>query len=228
MMLRTALPSVFCLMLLAAPLARADGELMVMPARLKVFNGHEYGVTVRNVGDAPLYLSISLLKVMNPGQQPEEKVPLSQLEHPSVLANTDKLTLGPGQSRSIGLKSLAVPVSEEMYRLYIVPVKAMHVDEAPQDKITAPMSVAIAYGVLIQHMPPPANQRASWSHRCEKEGVTLENTGNVRIFLSDVSSPGNKQERDQMALYPGITQHFPAKPLTMRIDDSPQTFNCRG
>jgi len=225
-MLRTALPSLLCLMLLAAPPARAEGELMVMPARLKVFNGHEYGVTVRNVGDAPLYLSITLQKVMNPGQQPEEKVPLSQLEHPGVLANTDKLTLGPGQSRSISLKSLRVPVSEEMYRLYIVPVKAMHVDDAPKDKISVPMSIAIAYGVLIQHMPPLANQRASWSHRCEKDGVALENTGNVRLFLTDAPAPGNKRERDQMALYPGITQHFPGKPLTLRIDDAPQTFNC--
>lgn len=34
-------------------LAQAEGELMVMPASLKVYNNHEHSVTVRNVGDAP-------------------------------------------------------------------------------------------------------------------------------------------------------------------------------
>lgn len=226
-MLRTTLPTLFSLMLLAAAPTRAEGELMVIPARLKVFNGHEYGVNVRNVGDAPLYLAISLQKVRNPGGTPEDKVPLSELEHPSLLASPDKLTLGPGQSRSVSLKSLSAPVSEEMYRLYVIPVRSMQVEQAAQDKITAPISVAVGYGVLVQHMPPPAAQRASWSHRCEKGGVALENTGNVRLFLTDIASPDRKQERDQVALYPGASRHFSGAPLTMRIDDAPQTFDCR-
>lgn len=228
MMLRTTLLALFGLALLAAPPAQAEGELMVMPARLKVFNGHEYSVNVRNVGDAPLYLSISLQKVMNPGLEPEDKVPLSQLEHPSLLASPDKLTLGPGQSRSVSLKSLSVPVSEEMYRLYIVPVKAMQVEEVPQDKITAPMSVAVGYGVLVQHMPPPGKQRATWTHRCENAGVALENTGNVHLVLSDIASPDSKQERNRVVLFPGVLQHFTGRNLTMLIDDAPQSFDCHG
>ena len=55
-MLRKTLLTLFASMLLAAPPAQAEGELLVMPARIKVFNGHDYGVTVRNVGDGPLYL----------------------------------------------------------------------------------------------------------------------------------------------------------------------------
>lgn len=227
MMLRTALPALFSLMLLAAPPAQADGALMVIPARLKVFNGHEYGVTVRNVGDAPLYLSISLQKVMNPGLQPEEKVPLSQLEHPGLLASPDKLTLGPGQSRSVSLRSLSVPVSEEMYRLYIIPVRALQVEEEPQEKITAPMSVSVGYGVVVQHMPPPGNQRSAWSYRCESTGMMLENTGNVRLALADIVAPGSKQEQNPLVMYPGTSRRFDGMEFTMQIDDAPQRFDCR-
>ena len=33
---------------------------MVMPASLQVVPGHDYSVTVKNVGDGPLYLNIAL------------------------------------------------------------------------------------------------------------------------------------------------------------------------
>ena len=183
MKLRTMLLS---LMWLGSSLAQAEGELMVMPATLKVYNNHEHSVNVKNLGDAPLYLSISLQKVMNPGESPEIKQPLSALTHPGMLANPDKLTLGPGQSRAISLKSLVEPEVETLYRLYIVPVRSMQVEEAPEDKITAPMSVSIGYGVLVRHMPPPAKQQTGWTHRCIDGGVTLENTGNVSLQFSDL------------------------------------------
>ncbi|MGS1105624.1 fimbrial biogenesis chaperone [Achromobacter anxifer] len=227
MKLRLVLPALFSLTLLAAPPAQAEGELMVMPARLKVFNGHEYGVNVRNMGDAPLYLSIALEKVTNPGLTPENKVPLSELEHPSLLASPERLTLGPGQSRSISLNSLSVPVTEEMYRLYVIPVRAMQVEEVPQEKITAPMSIAVGYGVLVQHMPPPEKQRSSWSHRCEEGGVALENTGNVHLALTDITASDRKQKLEKVALFPGTQQRFASGDLTMRINDTPQAFKCR-
>ena len=227
-MLRKTLLTLFASMLLAAPPAQAEGELLVMPARIKVFNGHDYGVTVRNVGDGPLYLSATLQKVMNPGLTPEEQMPLSQLEHPGLLASPDKLTLGPGQSRTISLKSLSVPAAEEMYRLYVVPARAMQVEEAPQDKISAPMSVSIGYGVLIQHMPPPGLQRSGWSYRCEDAGVRLENTGNVSLVLADIASPDRRLEQNRVVLFPGASRRFEGKKLTMLIGDAPQGFDCRG
>lgn len=227
-MRRTTLPLLFGLTLLAAAHAQAEGELMVMPARLKVFDGHEYGVTLKNLGDAPLYLSISLMKVKNPGLSPEDKIPLSELEHPGLLASADKLTLGPGQSRVVNLKSLSVPAVEDMYRLYVVPVKAMQVESAPQDKITAPMSVSVGYGVLIHHMPPPAQQRSAWSYRCEGTGVTLENTGNVHLVLEDIASPDRKQEQNRVVLFPGVSQRFEGRELKMLIGDAPHDFDCPG
>ena len=223
MKLRTFLLS---LMWLGSSLAQAEGELMVMPATLKVYNNHEHSVNVKNLGDEPLYLSISLQKVMNPGISPEIKQPLSALTHPGMLASPDKLTLGPGQSRAINLKSLVEPEAETLYRLYIVPVRSMQVEQAPEDKITAPMSVAIGYGVLVRHMPPPAKQQTGWTHRCTGDGVTLENTGNISLQLSELESVGSKQPKTKVALFPGTPQHFVGKRFTFVVGEKSQVLIC--
>ena len=214
------------LILLGSSLAQAEGELMVMPASLKVYNNHEHTVNVKNLGDAPLYLSISLQKVLNPGISPEIKQPLSAQTHPEMLASPDKLTLGPGQSRTISLKSLVEPQAESLYRLYIVPVRSMAVEGAPEDKITAPMSVSIGYGVLLRHMPPPAKQQTGWSHRCTGDGVTLENTGNVSVQLSELEIAGRKQSKVKVALFPGTPQHFAGKRLNFVVGEKLQVLEC--
>lgn len=221
MTLRTSLPILIGLLLLASGPVQAEGELMVMPATTRVFNNHKQKVTVKNMGDAPLYLSISLQKVMNPGLVPETKVALGELEHPGMLASPEKLTLGPGQSRRVSLKSLFEPLDEELYRLYIVPVRSLKVDDAPKDKITAPMSVAIGYGVLVRHMPDPDKQRSGWSHSCDTSGITLVNTGNVRHVLSDVGKIG-----ETVALFPGTPHQFPGKRLSLLDNDQPRTVVC--
>ncbi|WP_436407568.1 pilus assembly protein [Burkholderia aenigmatica] len=205
--------------------ACAEGELMVMPATTKVFSSHDQHVTVKNTGDAPLYLAVNLQKVTNPGVVPEKKVDLGELKHPGMLASPDKLTLGPNQTRAISLKSLAEPQQEELYRLYVVPVRSLTVNDAPADKITAPMSVSVGYGVLVRHMPPPAKQRSGWTHRCEGDGITLENTGNVRQVFTDVVHK-SAQSAQTIAVFPGMPQHFATKRMTLRIDDQPRTLEC--
>ena len=223
MKLPTLLLGLLCL---GSSLARAEGELMVMPASLKVYNNHEHTVNVKNRGDAPLYLSISLQKVMNPGVSPEIKQPLSALTHPGILASPDKLTLGPGQSRAISLKSLVEPEAETLYRLYIVPVRSMAVEGAPEDKITAPMSVSIGYGVLVRHMPPPAKQQTGWTHRCTGDGVTLENTGNISLQVSELVIAGSKLPNTKVALFPGTPQHFTGKHFEFVMGEKSQVLEC--
>lgn len=225
MNLRTALPLLFGALLGAAQWAHADGELMVLPATTRVFNAHERKVTVKNLGDAPLYLNISVQKVTNPGMTPEEKVALGDLEHPGLLASPDKLTLGPSQTRAIVLKSLMEPEQEALYRLYILPVKSITVDDAPQDKITAPMSVAIGYGVLVRHMPAPGNQRSGWTHRCERGGLTLENTGNIRQVFTHVIG-GEAKPAQTLAVFPGTPHHFATKRMSLEVDNKPMTLAC--
>ena len=223
MKLRTVMLSLMCL---CSSLAKAEGELMVMPATLKVYNNHEHTVNVKNLGDAPLYLSVSLQKVMNPGESPEKKQLLSALPHPQMLASPDKVTLGPGQSRAISLKSLTEPEAETLYRLYVVPVRSMQVQDAPEDKITAPMSVAIGYGVLIRHMPPPGKQHSGFTHRCTAGGVTLENTGNISIQLSEFERVGGQAPRTNIALFPGTPQEFAGKKFKFIFDEKLQVLEC--
>ncbi|AKM04390.1 pilus assembly protein [Burkholderia pyrrocinia] len=225
MNVRTLLPALCGLLLATIQPAHAEGELMVMPATTKVFNAHEQKVTVKNMGDAPLYLNVSVQKVTNPGMTPENKVALGDLERPGLLASPDKLTLGPGQTRAIVLKSLAEPEQEALYRLYILPVRSLKVDDAPQDKITAPMSVAIGYGVLVRHMPPPGKQQPGWTHRCEGGGMTLEGTGNIRQIFNDVKV-GQSASPQTIAVFPGTPQRFETKRMSLRVDEKPMTLEC--
>jgi len=213
------------LLLGTSPLAHAEGELMVIPATTKVFNAHEQKVTVKNMGDAPLYLKITVQKVMNPGMAPEKKVNLGELDHPGLIASPDRLTLGPGQTRAIVLKSLVEPEQEALYRLYIVPVRSLKVDDAPQDKMTAPMSVAIGYGVLVRHMPPPGKQKSGWTYRCDGDGLTLENTGNIRQIFTDVVYDKAKPAQT-LAVFPGTPQHFATRHMTLSVDGEPVTLDC--
>ncbi|MGS0895683.1 pilus assembly protein [Burkholderia stagnalis] len=222
---RVALSALCGLLLAVVQPAQAEGELMVMPATTKLFNAHEQKVTVRNMGDAPLYLNVSVQKVTNPGATPEKKVDLGDLERPGLLASPDKVTLGPGQTRAVVLKSLAEPEREALYRLYIVPVRSFKVDDAPQDKITAPMSVAIGYGVLVRHMPPPGKQQSGWTHRCERDGVTLENTGNIRQIFNDVMVDKSASPQT-VAVFPGTPQHFATRRMSLRVDEKPVTLEC--
>lgn len=220
-----AAPVLSLLLMLAAQSVYAEGELMVLPASTRLVSTHDQKVTVKNLGDTPLYLAISLKKVTNPGMAKEEKVDLNDLEHPGVLASPDRLTLGPSQSRAIRLKSLAEVDHEELYRLYIVPVKSLQVDEAPQDKITVPMSVAVGYGVLVRHMPLPGKQKTAWAHRCEQGGLTLENTGSVRVVFPDVSYNGVKGP-ETVAVFPGVPRHFATKRLTFDAGGTQRTLEC--
>lgn len=200
---------------------------MVMPSVLKVFQGHDYFVTVRNMGDAPLYLNISLLKVQNPGLTPEDKVPLGEVERPGLLASPERVTLGAGQSRKVLVRSLYEPSAEAVYRLYVVPAKAMEVETASQDKITAPVSITIAYGILLRHMPPPAKQVETWSHRCEGGAIVLDNTGTTRVVLTDVSSDKETTPATR-ALFPGTPQRIEGRQLNWVEDGKPKTLACQG
>ncbi|KVL47670.1 pilus assembly protein [Burkholderia cepacia] len=222
---RGVLSMVAGLLFAAAVPAFAAGELMVTPATTRVVSQHDQRVTVRNMGDEPMYLSISVKKVTNPGVAKETTVDLGDLERPGLIASPDKLTLGPNQSRQITLQSLMEVPQEELYRLYVVPVKSLKVDDAPADKITAPLSVSIGYGVLVRHLPKPLKQRAAWAHRCEKGGITLESTGTVRSVFDDVVVGDGKQAQT-IAVFPGTPQHFAATRMSFRVDEKPVTLAC--
>ncbi|WP_422526643.1 pilus assembly protein [Serratia fonticola] len=207
--------------------ASAGPQLMVTPISLKVFNQHEHRVSIRNTGDAPLYLSISLVKVDNPGLAQEHKTPISQLPHPELMATPNKLTLGPNQSRDILLTSLQEPANETVYRLYVVPVKSLEISGAPDNKITAPMTISVGYGVLIRHLPAPSNQRKALEHRCGNNEIILLNSGNTRQLLLQVKTAlANNATIDVLALFPGTPHVLKTRQLSAYLDDKRVEIKC--
>lgn len=124
------------------------------------------------------------------------------------MATPNKLTLGPNQSRDILLTSLQEPANETVYRLYVVPVKSLEFSGTTDDKITAPVTLSVGYGVLIRHLPAPANQRTALEHRCGANEITLINGGNTRLLLSQIkAASANNALTDVLALF--MAHHKP-------------------
>lgn len=215
------------LLLLASLSASAGPQLMVTPVSLKVFNQHPQRVTVRNTGDAPLYLSISLAKVNNPGEVQEHKTLISQLPHPELIATPNKLTLGPNQSRDILLTSLKEPGSETIYRLYVLPVKSLNISGTSDDKITAPMTLSVGYGVLIRHLPAPANQHSALAHRCGANEITLLNSGNVSLRLQKLKTNATQSVIPEViVLFPSTPQTFKTRQLSAELNGKSVEITC--
>lgn len=202
----------------------AEGALMVLPASLAMSDGQPRTVSVRNVGDAPLYLNIDLMKVSNPGESPEHRVPLAEVATPGLIANPGKMTLGPNQSRKITLTPLIEPQKEAVYRLYIVPVRSFDIENAPANKISAPISLSIGYGVLVRLQPPVSQQVKSWQATCSAGGMTLSNTGTARVLFTQVKARGKIDEK--IAVFPETPLRLGVKQFSAQTEGKAVVVKC--
>jgi len=76
-------------------------------------------------------------------------------------------------------------------------------------------------------MPAPRNQKSSWTYRCEGKQITLTNSGNVRVRLSDMKfTPAQKTPPAAVGLFPGVPQKFNASKIVMNVNDEPTTVSC--
>lgn len=206
--------TLFMLVLLAltnTKIAHADGQLMVMPARSIIEGMQSRSVQVSNLGNKPLYLNVTLNKIENPGQTPEKKISIGDIEKPEIMTNVAKITLGPGQRREINLVPLKEPLQENLYRLYIVPVSSMKIigrDE--KNKIDAPVTFGVGYGVLIHHMPLSTKQNTKFSFKCIADGITLTADGNISSKLINVESLPAKSVPAEFKVFPGTPRTFKA------------------
>ncbi|KFK94635.1 hypothetical protein IV04_20805 [Serratia sp. Ag1] len=207
--------------------AQADGQLMVMPARSTIEGQQTRTVQVSNLGDTPLYLKIDLARIENPGETPERKTNLGDITAPEMMANPAKLTLGPGQKRDINLVALKAPAKETLYRLYIVPISSIKiVGEERHDKISAPLTFGVAYGVLVHHLPVSGTQFHSWTHQCTADGLQLTATGTVHSRFSQLqATPAGSMSAEQK-VFPGVPLIFQAKTLKGNADGQPFDVRC--
>nr|WP_237657353.1 pilus assembly protein [Serratia fonticola] len=208
-------------------LALADGQLMVMPARSTVEGKQTRKVQVSNLGDKPLYLKIDLQRIENPGENPERKTVIGDIATPGMMASPAKLTLGPGQKRDINLVALNQPEQETLYRLYIVPVSSIKVvgDES-RNKITAPVTFGVGYGVVVHHLPPTSVQTHAWSHQCTATGLQLTVNGNVHSVFKQLLATPSGALADEVRVYPGTPRIFPVKTLKGNVDGKAFDVRC--
>ncbi|MFC0226914.1 pilus assembly protein [Serratia aquatilis] len=206
---------------------QADGQLMVMPARSTVEGLQNRTVQVSNLGDKPLYLQVDLQRVENPGETPERKTAIGNIATPGMMANPAKLTLGPGQKRDINLVALQSPGRETLYRLYIVPVSSIKVvgDES-KDKISAPVTFGVAYGVLVHHLPSSGEQKHGWSHQCTAEGMQLTATGNVHTLFSNLQATPAGNVPKALKVFPDTPRVFPLKTLKGQAEGKAFDIRC--
>ncbi|AHG21049.2 hypothetical protein Z042_16670 [Chania multitudinisentens RB-25] len=213
--------------MLLSNLVQADGQLMVMPARSTVEGQQTRTVQVSNLGDKPLYLKIDLMRLENPGEDPERKTSLGEIAQPEMMVNPAKLTLGPGQKRDINLVALKVPARETLYRLYVVPVSSIKVvGEESKDKISAPLTFGVAYGVLVHHLPPTGAQTHGWTHQCSANGLQLTATGTVHSLFTALQAVPAGSVPAELKVFPDTPRVFPVTQLKGSADGQPFDVRC--
>lgn len=214
------------LLLIPLSISFGAGQLLVAPASTTITFPNERNITVKNTGDAPMYINISLHQIENPGITPEKKTPISALADPMIIASPTKVSLGAGQSRSIKLVALKAPLKEEAYRLYVIPVSSFSVTDAEANKkISAPTVVSVGYGVLVRVLPT-GSLTSELVHECKSEGIRLSNTGNTRADLSNVSFNAGKTI-DRIGIYPSTPIVIPHKNLTAKFKGEDYAISCK-
>lgn len=192
-------PSRFPLLLLASALvAPASAHVDVTP-KLAVVQDKPASVHIVNQGERAEYVSISLSRLLNPGVETaqERLEPVAQTEQPALYVSPFKLSLAPGQSKTIMLKPLAKVEQEQVYRLDVRPV--INLLDRGGTGASGNVVVTLAFSTLVRLLPQ--NETSTLSLRCAPEGAWLAASGNVRYQVKDAVADGRPV--DPFHVYPG-------------------------
>nr|WP_175813002.1 hypothetical protein [Burkholderia contaminans] len=163
---------------------------------------HDKAAAVRiiNNGNRSEYVSISLSRLLNPGValEDEKREPVGEAAQPALFAAPFRLSLAPGQSKTITLKPLRAVESETVYRLDVKPV--LKVLPGGQKKTSGTIVVNLSFSGLVRQLP--AKESASLSVTCDASGARLSATGTVRYAVEGVKVDG--RELDTFNVYPGV------------------------
>ncbi|MFC0226298.1 hypothetical protein [Serratia aquatilis] len=124
-------------------LSLSQAELTIKP------QGRLPELVVENLGDGPLYLSVSQQLLTNPGTQPETLIDVGDTKSPSLLVIPSRLILGPGQKRMMQLSVLSQPSKTQVWRITFRPQQNIHVFSSEATSTRVPLRVSIGYGVVI-------------------------------------------------------------------------------
>lgn len=150
--LRRALVSLTCALLPAV--GSATGVLQLSHSEMRLEGNQKAGrLYAENIGTSALYLDITQQLLLNPGRQPEQLVPVEEVEQPTLLVTPKRLILAPGQRYRIGMRELARPIEPQVWRITFRPRQHVIADQQLDDNLAAPLSVSIGYGVLVYQLP---------------------------------------------------------------------------
>ncbi|KWF17278.1 hypothetical protein WT56_32850 [Burkholderia pseudomultivorans] len=107
---------------------------------------------VENVGDTPLYLTVSQELVTNPGHMPEKRAPIDEVPHPGLLVTPNRLSLAPGQKYRMALKAFVVPEETQVWRVTFRPNERIRIEGRDAERGSAPLFVSVGYGAVIYHL----------------------------------------------------------------------------
>ncbi|MBN3787651.1 hypothetical protein G3N94_12185 [Burkholderia sp. Ac-20353] len=179
--------------------ASAFGAIDLIPKELKVHN-KPVSVRIINNGDRAEYVSISLARLLNPGVPLEEEKlePVGDAAQPTLYAFPFRVSLAPGQSKSITVKPVRAVETETVYRLEVKPVVKVLGESRKQ--AAGNVVVNLAFSGLVRQLP--ASERDSISVTCDAQGARVAATGNVRYTVKGAKIDG--RELGDFNVYPGV------------------------
>lgn len=128
----------------------ASGVLKLSSVELRFAPDEPQGeLHAQNTGDSPLYLDVEQALVLNPGNSPEQLLPIGEVPQPSLLVTPARLVLAPGQKYRINLRVLTAPATNHVWRVTFRPRERLIVETNGADGQPAPLSVSVGYGVVI-------------------------------------------------------------------------------
>lgn len=175
-------------------------------------------VTLVNDGDHTEYVSISLSRLLNPGVPLDEErlEPVGDETKPSLYAYPFRMSLAPGQTKTITLKPLRAVDTETVYRLDVQPVIKLLGSE--RRSASANVVVSLGFSGLVRQLP--SKVREGLDVVCDGAGTRLTATGTVRYRVEGAKADGRAV--DAFNVYPGVPL-----PLAGRVVEIPGHPACR-
>ncbi|MFJ2362202.1 hypothetical protein ACIPIN_00525 [Pseudomonas sp. NPDC087697] len=167
-------------------------------------------VQIINKGERPEYVSITLSRLLNPGVEvgSERLEPITLARKPILYAYPFRITLAPGQSKTITLKPLEKVEREQVYRLDVTPVISLK--ETEHRASSGNVLINLSFSGLVRQLP--GDEKSRLSVTCEGSGALLTASGNVRYPVKGVKVDGSSV--DPFNVYPGEPKLLKGKSIS--------------
>jgi P pilus assembly chaperone PapD len=174
-------------------------------------------IEVYNSGDTPLYVEVQPTVVLSPGEDGEDRIPITDPREAGLLVTPNKLIVPAGASKSVRLVKLANSPNERVFRIAIKPVTAGV--EAEQSGL----KIMIGYEVLA--IIYPNNPQPNLEVNRQGRQLHISNVGNSNVLLREgYQCQTPDQPREECAQIPG-RRMYPGNEWRLELPlDLPVTY----